>query len=113
MIKKTFRLLPLLFIIFFLVPLIAGAGALTGALTDPLGGQTFGQVIEKIARTVARVLIPAGGIMIIISGILFLLSAGNPGLLSKAKICFIYAAVGLVIGAAAGGLVRIVQNLIK
>ena len=51
--------------------------------------------------------------MIVVSGILFLLSAGNATKMETAKKALIYAIIGICIGVGASTIVAIVKSLIS
>jgi hypothetical protein len=77
------------------------------SITNPLGVSTFPALIEKIAGAVRDIVASLAVLMLIIAGIYFLLSAGSPNMLSKAKAALMYAIIGGAIGLAAQGLVTL------
>ncbi|MCX6724282.1 MAG: TrbC/VirB2 family protein [Candidatus Staskawiczbacteria bacterium] len=85
------------------------------SIPNPLHGggvDNFGQLLEKIATGVGTLIASLGVIMIIVAGILYLLSAGNPERVGTAKKALFYAILGIVIGLAANAIVAIVKEVI-
>lgn len=90
-----------------LAPVVFGQG-----IENPLSVGTFKELLLKIADGVGTLVASLGVIMLIVSGIMFLLSAGSPERTSTAKKALTYAVIGIVIGIAAKSIVQIVQDLI-
>lgn len=83
-----------------------------GKIDNPLKGiDDFGQLADKIATEVAKVITYLGVIMIIIAGIFYLTSAGDPKRLETAKHALIYAIIGIAIGVAAQAIVNVVKEV--
>jgi hypothetical protein len=76
------------------------------------GVNNFTDLLLKIAQGVSVVIGILGTIMLLVSGILYLTSAGNPEKINKAKAALIYALVGIAIGATAEVIVSIVLGII-
>ncbi len=91
----------------FVAPVLAAV-----TIPDPLNGQTFPGLLCKIADGVGTLIATLGTIMIIVAGIFYLISAGNPQKMETAKKALIYAIVGIVIGIAAKAIVGIVGGII-
>jgi hypothetical protein len=92
---------------------LVGGNILAVSITAPPGvPTTFPALFEKIASAVAVLIASLGGVMIIISGILFLTSAGNPERLTKARTALIYAIAGIAIGLAASGIIATIKTVI-
>lgn len=84
-----------------------------GKICNPLTGvNNFGDLLEKIAVGVGAVVASLAVLMLIIAGILFLISAGNPTMLTRAKQALTYAIIGAAIALAASGLVALLKNII-
>ena len=84
-------------------------------IPNPLAGggvNTFGDLLLKIANGVGMVIASLGTIMIVVAGILYLLSAGDPGKMQKAKTALIYAIIGIAIGIMASSIVSMVRGII-
>lgn len=84
-------------------------------IPNPLEGggvNNFGDLLKKIAVGVGTLIATLGTIMIIVSGILYLTSAGSPEKIATAKKALIYAIIGIVIGIAANAIVEIISGVI-
>lgn len=85
------------------------------AIPNPLesaGIGTFGDLILKIADAVGKAVASLGTLMIIVAGIFYATSAGNPEGVNKAKAALTYAVIGIVIGLAASGIVVIIKTIL-
>lgn len=82
-------------------------------LQNPLTGvNNFAQLLEKIATFVGTLIGGVAVIMFIIAGILFLISAGDPAKVTKARDALKYAVMGGVVAIAAGGIVALIKQII-
>ena len=70
-------------------------------------------IITKIANIVAIIVGVAAVIVIMISGIQYMLSTGDPGKVSRAKDAIIYAVIGLVIAVLARTLVVFIVGKLR
>lgn len=82
-------------------------------IPNPLNVTTFTELLLKIAGAVGALVGALGTIMLIVAGILFLLSAGRPEAITKAKTALIYAIAGIAIGLAATAIVETIQWVLK
>lgn len=89
-------------------------GSKSVQLTNPLGDQikTFPALLTRIVGEVGKLISYLGTIMLIVAGILYLTSAGNPERMGKAKTALVYAIAGIVIGLAASTIVNIIKDVI-
>lgn len=98
------------------VSILTIAGSITAVTIDnPLAGggvNNFPQLIVKITQAVGALIAGLGTIMIIISGILYLTSAGSPEKITKAKTALIYAIVGIAIGLSATAISTTILGII-
>jgi len=108
--KKTLD--TILFIgLFCFAGIVFGAGDAT--ITNPLGGvEDFGTLFGNIAKGIGQLIAGLGTIMFIVSGIMFLFSAGNPQKINNAKTALIYAIIGIVVGLAASSIVDFVKKTV-
>lgn len=67
-------------------------------------------ILNKVANVLVVVVGVAGVIMVIVGGIQYTLSAGDPARVTKAKDLIIYALVGMVIAVLAKGIIVFVIN---
>ena len=77
-------------------------------ITNPLTADTFEGLIEAISTAIAGLVGGIAVIMLIIAGIYFLTSAGDPIKLQTAKKFLIYAIIGIVIAIIAKVIVNVV-----
>lgn len=105
--KKIYILLTLALIGFSFASLVSAE-----AIKDPLGGKNIAQVLESITKGVADIVGPLAGIMVVIAGILFLTSAGNPERVNTAKTCLMYAVIGGAIALSAGVISATITKII-
>jgi hypothetical protein len=76
------------------------------------GINDFPTLLEKIATAVGGIVASLAFLMLIVAGIFFLLSAGNPNMLGRAKQALTYAIIGAAIGLAAGALVGLLKAVV-
>jgi hypothetical protein len=86
------------------------AMAITNLVKTAVAGTDLIEIIKNIAKTVGTFMASVGVIMIIVAGIFYLLSAGDPAKIKKAKTTFIYAIVGIAIGLSATAIVSLLQQ---
>lgn len=101
----------------YLITLLVLTGVLfstavnAAVITNPIKANTMGELLSLIATGVAGIVGAFAVIMFLISGILFLTSAGDPGRISQAKSSLTYAVIGAVICAGAGAIVAIIKTI--
>lgn len=95
-----------------IVPALVLADGLS--LPDPLGGRipTFVDLIKAIVSYISTIIGTLAVLMFVIAGIMFVTSAGNSSKIDQAKKTAIYAAIGVAIALAGGGLIALVQLII-
>jgi hypothetical protein len=92
--------------------LVSFALADSVSITNPLSGvNNFNDLLTKIATAVGELIATLGTIMLIVSGILYLTSAGSPEKIGAAKKALIYAIAGIVIGLAATAIVAAIKQI--
>ncbi|MCX6721091.1 MAG: pilin [Candidatus Staskawiczbacteria bacterium] len=79
-------------------------------ICNPISSNNFGELLTKIADGVGTLVASLGTIMLIVAGILYLTSAGNPERMGTAKKALTYAIIGIAIGLAAKGIVAAVKE---
>lgn len=102
-------------VLIFVIVGFFGLASLTFAQTveNPLRGiNDFPTLLKKIAQVVGGVVAALAVVMLIIAGIFFLLSAGNPNMITRAKAALTYAIIGIVVGLAAEGIVLLIEKII-
>ncbi len=94
-----------------LVILFAAAQAFAQNVTIPnplTGVNSFADLLCKIAGGIGTLIAALGTIAILISGVLYLTSAGNPTKMTAAKVALFSGIIGIVIGLLAQTIVTIV-----
>lgn len=81
-------------------------------LKNPLGDATFVGVICGIAKYIGGLIAALATVMFVWAGILFVISAGNPGKIESAKKVAIYAIIGVAIALAGIGIVDLTAEII-
>jgi len=95
-------------------PVLVFASCPSGSvcIENPIRFDTFPALLGAIAKGVATIIGGLGVIMIIYAGILFLISAGDPGRLGKAKTALGYAIIGIAVALAATGIIELIKTII-
>lgn len=84
-------------------------------ITNPLaagGVNNFCDLLKKISTGITGLVGALSGIMIIISGIMYLTSAGSSEKMNTAKKAFIYAIVGIALAILAVPIVEIITDIL-
>lgn len=92
-----------------LFPFLANAAV---TLVNPIGYNDFPSLLFAIANGVAVLVGSLSVIMIIWSGILFLVSAGDPAKIQKAKSSLVWAIIGMAIAISAGVIIEVIKGII-
>lgn len=93
---------------------LAGFASAQITLTNPLRDiPDFKTLLLKIASGVGMFIASLGTIMIIVAGILYLISAGNPDKMKTAKTALTYAIIGIVVGISATLIVEVITSVLK
>ena len=108
-IKRAFLCL----VIFISLFVMAGEG-IAVVIGNPLVGvNNICQLLTNIINAVAGLFGAISVIMIIVAGLMYLLSAGSPERINKAKTALVYAIVGLAIAISAGAIVATIKSVIN
>lgn len=78
-------------------------------ISNPIASTSFTQLITKISTAVSAFIGAIAVVILIIAGIYFLISAGDPGKVQKAKEMVKYAVIGIVIALTAGTIVVLIK----
>lgn len=93
--------------------LFAGGAVFAQGIVNPLSYNDFGALLLGIISSLTDLVTKLAALMVLISGIMFLVSAGQPGMIQKAKTALFFAIVGIALGIGAGILtdtVKLVTN---
>ncbi|MBD3245196.1 MAG: hypothetical protein GF335_04345 [Candidatus Moranbacteria bacterium] len=82
-------------------------------LPDPGGDNPVLTVVVSIMDFIVMVFAALAVLAFIISGIIYITSSGNDDLMAKSKKSLIYSAIGLVIGALALIIVKLIPVILK
>jgi hypothetical protein len=112
----------IIFVIFLLVvPFIAKAQlggcppeAPPGSICipNPLQYETIPEVIAAITQLLKTIVIPLGSVMLIISGIQYLTSAGNEERVTRAKKTMFYTIIGMAVVIAVDLIVDVIKEVL-
>ncbi|PIR41068.1 MAG: hypothetical protein COV31_02910 [Candidatus Yanofskybacteria bacterium CG10_big_fil_rev_8_21_14_0_10_46_23] len=82
---------------------------------EPPGGvpSTLEGVVDLIRSLLLEIAIPIGVVLIVVAGIIFMTSGGNPARVTKAKSILGYAIVGLAILLIGGGAISLIISLLR
>ena len=111
--RKVIILLLLVVISFSFFSLIVMANGSPPRLDNPLSSSNIKQLIEKITDTVTKVIGTLAVIMLLIAGILFLTSAGDPNRMGTARTCLFYAIIGIAVALGAKAVTEVIEKIFK
>lgn len=80
-------------------------------LDNPIGFDNFPDLFEAIIVGVADIIGALGGLMILVSGFLFMTSVGDVGKLGVAKKALLYAIIGMLIALLSRPIIAVVKSL--
>ncbi|MDP3990874.1 MAG: pilin, partial [Candidatus Nealsonbacteria bacterium] len=86
------------------------AGVFT--LQNPLKYDNFVDLVNAIIVFALQVSIPLATIMFVISGVMFVTSAGEPTKIVKARQIALYTAIGFAVVLSAAGLIKVLQSVL-
>lgn len=91
-----------------------GGGGTTGgwSVPDPLGGKTFEQLVTDISYWIFNIGLPIAVIVIIYSGILFMMAGGNEEKINQAKKTFFWALIGSAIIIIGSGFISLIKDIL-
>ena len=103
--SRLYKLLLILILVSFAVPLVTGAVK----INNPLKYKSFGELANAIINFIFTVSIPLAVIMLVVAGIFFITARGEPAKITVGKQMIIWTLVGLVIVVSAKGLVEFIR----
>ncbi|PIR41067.1 MAG: hypothetical protein COV31_02905 [Candidatus Yanofskybacteria bacterium CG10_big_fil_rev_8_21_14_0_10_46_23] len=80
---------------------------------NPIKIGSFTGIIEVVFDWLVKIAIPIGVIMIVLSGVLMLVSQGNPAKVSQAKMILLYSIIGLAIVLVGKGFIEIIKSFLN
>jgi len=99
-------------ILIFISLLFLATPVLAQSIPNFLNATSFCQLLTDIATGVGTIVGSLGVLMVIIAGIYYLTSAGNPQRMGTAKTALLYAIIGMVVGLAAGAIVASIKEIV-
>jgi hypothetical protein len=81
-------------------------------IQNPIQAGSFEDIINSIINFIFKIAIILAPLMVIVSGFLFVTSAGDPKKITQAKNILIYAAVGLLIVLLSKGILAIIKQIL-
>lgn len=87
------------------------AGSTSVTIDNPAKAEDIKGLIDLIANAVLGIIGSVAVIMLVIAGILFLTSAGQPERFNTAKACLMYAIIGIAVALGAKALAGAVEKI--
>ncbi len=78
-----------------------GTTSTSTVFTDPITSNSISDVLGKLMSALSGLVITLAIIFIVLGGILYMMSAGDPGMIKRAKDCWLFSVIGLAIVVAA------------
>ena len=94
------------------VGLLCSAPLAFGQIVNPISSATIPDLLGKIVTAVGQIITSLGVVMIIVSGILYLTSAGSPERIGTAKKALGGAIAGIVVGLFAQAIVEVIKGIV-
>jgi len=108
------RFIKIIFAIIILIPIFLSiSGIAHGIIENPLEYDTLEDIIEAIIRFIRDIALVIAPIMLLVTGLYFLASGGNPEKVTKAKKMLLYILLGLLVILMAEGLVYLIRHIIR
>jgi hypothetical protein len=113
---KAYKRIIIFVVLFAVLSYVAPLGTASveaAELQDPLKGKTFTDLAQGIVKGIRQIAIPVAVIMILVAGILFMISRGDPGRITTAKRMFTYTLVGFAIILMAEGFLALIKSILQ
>lgn len=95
-------------IFFLLLPIIVFAAT----IENPLKYGTIPEVVAAIANFIFIISIPITSLMVVIGGVMFMTSGGDPKKVEQAKKLLLYAVIGLAIILLSKTIAAVIENVL-
>ena len=102
----------LIFFLFVLLLLGVGGQCLAITIPNPIKAETISELIGDIADLIFWVALAVVPFMIIVGGIMFLLSGGDPQKVGRAKSLLFWSAIGLAVLLLAQAISAVIETII-
>lgn len=108
-IKKAF-----IYLVVFASILTLAGSVMAVEIKNPLTGvNNFKDLLTNIFKAAAGIVGVLGTLMIVISGFLFMTSAGSPEKIKTAKTALLYAIIGMLIALLSSGIAATITSVMK
>lgn len=106
------KILFIIFISFFIIPLFTFATSSTGSITNPIDAETFGDLISMVVKWILNMAMVLAPLVIVYGGLTYMTAAGDTSKVNQAKQIILYAAIGLILALLAWSLIDILKGLV-
>jgi hypothetical protein len=89
-----------------------GTSSTSTTIPNPITSNTVKDVLDKLLAALSSLVITLAIIFIVLGGILYMLSTGDPGMIKRAKDCWLFSVIGLAIVVAAPTFLKEVMNIL-
>lgn len=90
------------------------SGSINTSVTfpNPITANSIDEVLTSLLSALSGLVVTLAIIFIVLGGILYMLSAGDPGMIKRAKDCWLFSVIGLAIVVAAPTFLKQVQEIL-
>ncbi|HAI73992.1 MAG TPA: hypothetical protein DCS28_03595 [Candidatus Moranbacteria bacterium] len=90
----------------------SGGSNTTTEFTNPITSNSIDEVLTSLLKALSGLVVTLSIVFIVIGGILYMVSSGDPGMIKRAKDCWLYSVIGLSIVVAAPTFLKQVQEIL-
>ncbi|MFA5961500.1 MAG: pilin [Parcubacteria group bacterium] len=87
-------------------------GSVTTSFPNPITSNSIADVLNGLMKALYGLVVTLAIIFIVIGGILYMMSAGDPGMITRAKNCWLFSVIGLAIVIAAPTFLKQVESIL-
>jgi hypothetical protein len=91
---------------------VSGSTNTTITFPNPITANSIDEVLTSLLSALSGLVVTLAIIFIVLGGILYMLSAGDPGMIKRAKDCWLFSVIGLAIVVAAPTFLKQVQEIL-
>ena len=84
----------------------------TTTFSNPITSNSIDEVLTSLLTALSGLVVTLAIIFIVLGGILYMMSAGDPGMIKRAKDCWLFSVIGLAIVVAAPTFLKQVQEIL-
>ena len=82
-------------------------------IENPLGVSTIQDLFNTLSSRILEIVIPIAVLMYVYAGVYFLIAAGDPKKIARAKEIMLYTTIGLLVIFIGGGFVSLIKSIIN